>query len=150
MSWIDEKAHAELARIRHVDRPGFKATTVPMLFSKADGPDGLARATEELCRKASQAVDAGFTYLILSDRGVDREHAPIPALLATAGVHHHLVREGKRVIYVNAFRRDPFAGSAQDWHTTPVILCDGDPGNWGVLYDPGTRLFFRLAFNGNG
>jgi glutamate synthase (NADPH/NADH) large chain len=89
--------NAELARIRHVDRPGFKATTVPMLFRVADGPDGLARATEELCRKASQAVDAGFTYLILSDRGVDREHAPIPALLATAGVHHHLIREGKRV-----------------------------------------------------
>ena len=89
--------NAELARIRHVDRPGFKATTVPMLFSVADGPEGLARAMEELCRQASQAVDAGFTYLILSDRGVDREHAPIPALLATAGVHHHLIREGKRV-----------------------------------------------------
>jgi hypothetical protein len=61
-----------------------------------------------------------------------------------------VLREGRRVIYVNAFRRDPFAGSAQDWHSTPVILCDGDPGNWGVLYDPGTRRFFRLAFNGNG
>jgi hypothetical protein len=61
-----------------------------------------------------------------------------------------VLREGQRVIYVNAFRRDPFAGSAQDWHKTPVILCDGDPGNWGVLYDPSTRRFFRLAFNGNG
>ena len=50
----------------------------------------------ELCRKASQAVAAGYGILILSDRGVDATHAPIPSLLATAGVHHHLVREGSR------------------------------------------------------
>ena len=50
----------------------------------------------ELCRKASQAVAAGYGILILSDRGVDATHAPIPSLLATAGVHHHLVREGTR------------------------------------------------------
>ena len=51
---------------------------------------------DELCRKASQAVAAGYGILILSDRGVDATHAPIPSLLATAGVHHHLVREGTR------------------------------------------------------
>ncbi len=89
--------NAELARIRHVDLPGFKATTVPMLFRVTDGPDGLAAAMEELCRSAARAVDAGYSYLIISDRGVSREWAPIPALLATAGVHHHLIREGKRV-----------------------------------------------------
>ncbi|MFZ1058478.1 MAG: glutamate synthase large subunit, partial [Candidatus Rokuibacteriota bacterium] len=86
----------ELARIRYVDRPGFKATTLPMLFPVADGAAGLARALEELCLKASQAVALGYTFLILSDRGVDKDLAPIPALLATAGVHHHLVREGTR------------------------------------------------------
>src|SRR3990167_1154147 len=90
--------NAALAKIRHVDLPGFKATMVPMLFPVAEGAQGLARAMEELCRRASQAADEGFSYLILSDRGVDRDHAPIPALLATAGVHHHLVREGKRVM----------------------------------------------------
>ncbi len=89
--------NAELARIRHVDLPGFKATTVPMLFAVTDGAAGLAAAMEELCRRAAQAVDEGYTYLIISDRGVNRERAPIPALLATAGVHHHLIREGKRV-----------------------------------------------------
>ena len=89
--------NAELARIRHVDLPGFKATTVPMLFRVTDGTAGLARAMDELCLRASQAVDEGYAYLILSDRGVDRDWAPIPALLATAGVHHHLIREGKRV-----------------------------------------------------
>ncbi|MEK7363125.1 MAG: glutamate synthase central domain-containing protein, partial [candidate division NC10 bacterium] len=86
----------ELARIRYVDRPGFKATTLPMLFSVADGAAGLARALEELCLKASQAIALGYTFLILSDRGVDKNLAPIPAVLATAGVHHHLVREGTR------------------------------------------------------
>src|SRR5881296_1641744 len=89
--------NAELARIRHMELPNFTSTTVPMLFTVADGPAGLARAMEELCLRASEAVEAGFPYLILSDRGVDRAHAPIPALLATAGVHHHLIREGKRV-----------------------------------------------------
>jgi glutamate synthase (NADPH) large chain len=89
--------NTELAKIRHVDLPGFKATTVPMLFKVDEGAQALPSAMEELCRKAAEAVDAGFSYVILSDRGVDREHAPIPALLATAGVHHHLIREGKRV-----------------------------------------------------
>jgi glutamate synthase (ferredoxin) len=87
----------ELARIRHVDLPGFKATTVPMLFPVAEGSAGLTRAMEDLCRRASEAVAQGHTYLILSDRGVDRDHAPIPALLATSGVHHHLIRAGNRV-----------------------------------------------------
>jgi glutamate synthase (NADPH/NADH) large chain len=87
----------ELARIRHVDLPGFKATTVSMLFPVAEGSAGLAKAMDELCRQASRAVADGYTYLILSDRGVDAAHAPIPALLATSGVHHHLIREGNRV-----------------------------------------------------
>jgi glutamate synthase (ferredoxin) len=86
----------ELARIRHVDLPGFKATTVSMLFPVADGPVALERAMEELCQAVSRAVAEGCTFLILSDRGVSATHAPIPVLLATAGVHHHLIREGTR------------------------------------------------------
>ncbi len=86
----------QLARIRYVDRLGFKSITLGMLFPVAEGGEGLARALEELCLKASQAIAEGYTFIILSDRGVDKELAPIPALLATAGVHHHLVREGTR------------------------------------------------------
>ncbi len=86
----------ELARIRYVDRPGFKSITLGMLFPVAEGGVGLTRALEELCLRASQAIAEGYTFIILSDRGVDKEMAPIPALLATAGVHHHLVREGTR------------------------------------------------------
>ena len=87
----------QVARIRHMDLPGFRATTVPMLFRVRDGAAGLERALDDLCRRASQAVRDGFSYLILSDRGVNVEMAPIPSLLATSGVHHHLIREGLRV-----------------------------------------------------
>src|SRR6185437_9257178 len=59
------------------------------------GP-GLERAMERLKELASDAVAAGYTIVILSDRGADRDQAPIPSLLATAGVHHHLVRQGTR------------------------------------------------------
>jgi glutamate synthase (ferredoxin) len=86
----------QLARLRHVYAPEFRSTTLPMLFDpRQDGP-GLARAMEELKKRASAAVDAGYTILILSDRGADKDLAPIPSLLATAGVHHHLVMQGKR------------------------------------------------------
>jgi len=67
-----------------------------MLFRASEGVQGLERALAELNTQASEAVKAGYTILILSDRGVSEEFAPIPSLLATAGVHHHLVRQGAR------------------------------------------------------
>jgi glutamate synthase (ferredoxin) len=67
-----------------------------MLYASAEGGAGLERALDTLKRQAREAVAGGHTVLILSDRGVSREMAPIPSLLATAGVHHHLVREGMR------------------------------------------------------
>ncbi len=87
---------AELEKIRQVDRPGIKATTLPALFRVDRGPGELERAMDELCLGASKAIEEGFSIIILSDRGMDAEHAPIPSLLATAGVHHHLIREGTR------------------------------------------------------
>src|SRR6202034_2937179 len=57
---------------------------------------GLARAMDDLFGRATTAVEAGANILILSDRGVEHEMAPIPALLAVAGLHHHLIREGTR------------------------------------------------------
>ena len=56
----------------------------------------LQMAMDALCTAADRAIEVGANILILSDRGVDREHAAIPALLALAGVHHHLVRQGSR------------------------------------------------------
>jgi glutamate synthase (NADPH/NADH) large chain len=86
----------ELARLRYMELPGFRSITIPILFPVAEGGPGLERALEEVCRKASQAIAEGYTYIILSDRGIDQHLASIPALLATAGVHHHLVRTGAR------------------------------------------------------
>ena len=87
----------QVAKLRHLPTGSpFRSTTLPLLYDpEQDGP-GLERAMEQLCRKASVAVEAGVGILILSDRGVDAHHAPIPSLLAVAGVHHHLVREGTR------------------------------------------------------
>jgi glutamate synthase (NADPH/NADH) large chain len=86
----------QTAKLRHVYEPGFKSITLPMLFDPRKGGRGLEEAMEHLKRQANSAVEAGYTILILSDRGADRERAPIPSLLATAGVHHHLVLKGSR------------------------------------------------------
>ena len=88
--------NGELAKFRHLDDPAFRAVTLPMLYSPSEGGDCLERTMDQLCRQASEAVADGCTILILSDRGADRARAPVPSLLATAGVHHHLVREGTR------------------------------------------------------
>ncbi len=86
----------DLEKIRALDVVGMRATTLPTVFPTGEGAAGLAKAMDRLCEAASQAVDDGYTILVLSDRGVDSRHAPIPALLAVAGVHHHLVRKGQR------------------------------------------------------
>ncbi|MBI3401258.1 MAG: glutamate synthase large subunit [Acidobacteria bacterium] len=86
----------QLAKLRYVYEPAFKSITLPMLFDASRGGRGLAAAMEQLKKRASDAVAAGYTIIILSDRGADRDQAPIPSLLATAGVHHHLVLQGTR------------------------------------------------------
>ena len=86
----------ELAKLRAAADPAFRSATLPMLFPPTAGAAGLEQAMDALCRQASAAVADGRSLIVLSDRGVDREHAPVPSLLATAGVHHHLVREGTR------------------------------------------------------
>jgi glutamate synthase (ferredoxin) len=86
----------ELAKIRHIKSPGFKSITLPILFKSAEAEKGLVSAMEELCSSATKAIAEGYNIIILSDRGTNRENAPIPALLAVAGLHHHLIREGTR------------------------------------------------------
>ena len=88
--------NADLQKIREIADPHFKSKTLKMLFRVAEGPEGLGAAVDELCRQASQAIKAGYKFLILSDRGVNEEWAPIPSLLGIAAVHHHLVRECTR------------------------------------------------------
>ena len=89
----------DLNRFRGLDGKGpggFRSATLSILCPKqVDGP-GLDEAMRKLCAQASQAVADGNEILILSDRGANRSLAPLPALLATSGVHHHLIREGTR------------------------------------------------------
>src|SRR5688572_14696883 len=84
------------ANLREVAVPGLKAVTLPMLYPVAEGHAGLERAIEALQRRASEAIADGHNVLIISDRGITAELAAIPSVLATAAVHHHLVREGTR------------------------------------------------------
>ncbi len=85
-----------LEKIRHVDTLGFRTRTIDTTYPVADGAAGLSSALAAICAEADAAVDAGYTFVILSDRGLSESRAPIPAALATAGVHHHLVRNGRR------------------------------------------------------
>lgn len=83
----------ELASIKALDCRRMKSVTLPILFDPTKGADGLRDALNELCEKAEEAARTEQNVLILSDRGVDENHAPIPALLAVAAVHNHLIRK---------------------------------------------------------
>ncbi len=86
----------EFIKLKHVDLPGFKSVTLPILFPAAEGAPGLEKAMNDVCRKVDQAIQDGINVIVLSDRGVNKEWAPIPSLLAVAGVHHHMIRAGTR------------------------------------------------------
>jgi glutamate synthase (ferredoxin) len=108
----------QLARLRHVYDPGFRAIRLPMLFDVTQDGPGLERALDDLKRRATDAVEAGYTILILSDRDADRVRAPIPSLLATAGVHHHLVRQGTRTRCALVVE----SGEAREVHHCALLL----------------------------
>lgn len=83
----------ELASIKALACRRMKSVTLPILFDPSKGVDGMREALKELCEKAEEAARTDQNVLILSDRGVDANHAPIPALLAVAAVHNHLIRK---------------------------------------------------------
>ncbi len=86
----------ELEKLRSIDTGIFQAKTLQTYF-RADGkPGSLKAGLDRLCRYAVDAVHDGFEVIILTDRAIDSEHAPIPSLLATSAVHHHLIRKGLR------------------------------------------------------
>lgn len=76
---------------------GFNTRKLHMTFPVAEGAAGLEAAIERLCREAEEAVDEGCNYIVLSDRGVDADHARVPSLLVTSAVHHHLIERKKRL-----------------------------------------------------
>jgi glutamate synthase (ferredoxin) len=108
-----------VAKLRHLPpNSPFRSTTLSILFDPASGGAGLDRAMNELCLRASAAVAAGYNIVILSDRGVGPKQAPIPSLLATAGVHHHLVREGTRTRCALVVE----SGDAREVHHVSLLL----------------------------
>ncbi|MET7638931.1 glutamate synthase large subunit [Streptomyces sp. NPDC005438] len=90
----------ELAKLIHVNAdgtmPDFKSATLSGLYRVGEGGPGLARRIREVCAEADAAIEAGARLVVLSDRHSDAEHAPIPSLLLTAAVHHHLIRTKQR------------------------------------------------------
>ena len=86
----------ELAKLRTVKREGFKSITLPMLFNTR-AEDDMEAAIATICRAADIAIENGYNIIILSDKGASRDKAPIPALLAASGLHHHLIRRGTRM-----------------------------------------------------
>jgi glutamate synthase domain-containing protein 1 len=88
--------NVELEKIKRLDKAGLRTKTISTLYPVSDGAAALKSALDKICREASEAIENGYTILVLSDRGLDASHAAIPCLLACAGVHHHLIREGTR------------------------------------------------------
>jgi len=86
----------DLEKLRRVSWGDFLGTTLQAVFRADGGEAELERALDGLCRRASLAIRDGYRLLILSDRGIDRQYAPIPSLLALTAVHNHLVRERTR------------------------------------------------------
>lgn len=88
-------SNIELAKLKNI--PNFEAATIPMLYKVADGGAGLKQALDAIFAAADKYIAEGKCILILSDRGITKEMAAVPALLAGAGLHHHLIKNGTRL-----------------------------------------------------
>ena len=87
----------ELARIRDMDLGGFfTSRTIPITYNVADDGKGMQAGLERICAEADKAIEDDVTYLILSDRDIDKDNAPIPALLAVSAIHNSLIKKGSR------------------------------------------------------
>ncbi|HEY0008592.1 MAG TPA: glutamate synthase large subunit, partial [Tepidisphaeraceae bacterium] len=90
-------SNSELAKLKALSTDDHHAVVISALFDPAEGEAGLEAAVARLCSDAASAIrEKNATLIIVSDRGVDRDHAPIPSLLATSAVHHHLIKQGLR------------------------------------------------------
>ena len=112
----------DLAKIIHInddgELPGFACVTAKGVFKASDGGAGLERRLKEICTEVSEAIEDGARLIVLSNRGVTKDFAPIPSLLLTGAVHHHLVREKTRTrvgLIVEA-------GDAREVHHIALLL----------------------------
>ncbi len=112
----------ELAKIIHINddgtRPGLQAKVVSGLYRVSDGGSGLRAALDRVCQQASDAIEAGARIIVLSDRNADTVEAPIPSLLLTAAVHHHLVRTKQRTMAGLIVE----AGDAREVHHMALLI----------------------------
>ena len=112
----------ELSKIVHIndngEHPGLQAAVLSGLYRVAEGGDGLRRALERICGEASAAIESGARILVLSDRNADTVDAPIPSLLLTAAVHHHLVRTKQRTMAGLVVE----AGDAREVHHMALLI----------------------------
>jgi glutamate synthase (NADPH/NADH) large chain len=112
----------ELAKIIHIDddgtRPGLRCKVLSGLFRVADGGPGLRTALDRVCEQASDAITGGARIIVLSDRNADTVDAPIPSLLLTAAVHHHLVRTKQRTMAGLIVE----AGDAREVHHMALLI----------------------------
>ena len=112
----------DLAKIIHINddgtRPGLQAKVLSGLFRVGDGGAGLQTALDRTCQQASDAIDAGARIIVLSDRNADTVEAPIPSLLLTAAVHHHLVRTKQRTMAGLIVE----AGDAREVHHMALLI----------------------------
>jgi glutamate synthase (NADPH/NADH) large chain len=110
----------ELAKIKHIDRANNigRAVTISCLYRVDDGPEALEARLEAICAEVDQALVAGATFIVLSDRDSNRELAPIPSLLSCSAVHHHLIRNGTRMMAGLVVE----AGDARDVHHVATLI----------------------------
>jgi len=110
--------NGQMAAIKAAKAPGIRVRVLPMLFEAAKGEGGLQKGLEDLLKSADRALDEGATILVLSDRDISPEAAPIPALLATSALHHHLIRNGRRTAAGIAVE----TGEARETHHVAALL----------------------------
>jgi glutamate synthase (ferredoxin) len=109
----------EFAKVRRISLPGLKVGTLRMVFRADRGEDGMVEALEQLRAEARRLIDEDeVNILILSDRGVNREYAPIPSLLAVSGLHHYLIRQGLRMRVSLALE----TGDAREVHHFALLI----------------------------
>ena len=111
----------ELAKLCHIEHSNFKAQILPTLFDVNRGAAGLEAALEELYATADAAIQSGVNIMVISDRGVNAQMAPIPALLATSGLHHHLIRNRTRTQVALLVE----TGEAREVHHFSVLISYG-------------------------
>jgi len=124
--WIQRPilTNEELEKIRRSNKAPLKALTLPTVFDKKDGKEGLEKAFKNLCIKADRAIAKGYGILILSDRGISAKKVPLPSLIACAGLHHHLIRQGTRTKVSLVIE----TGEARELHHFAVLIGYGANG----------------------